>query len=124
MFVPKNVQVKFSQDAENDYELVAVLKKPQYKNLELVGNDVKSVVVKELPALTANIMSTRGDVTVLQRYVRSKGPKAFICRSVWRRGSNALAWLITNKHDLNDNSIPEADRLMASGSKRFSCTII
>ena len=58
-FVPRNIVTKFSDGATNDDELVAILKKPQYRNLELVGNDVKSVQVKELSTLSSNIMSSR-----------------------------------------------------------------
>lgn len=42
-FVQRNVVVKFTEGAAQENELVAVLKKPHYKNLELVGNDVKPV---------------------------------------------------------------------------------
>ena len=84
-FMPKNVAVKFNEGAGHSDELVALLKKPHFKNLELVGNDVKTVTSKELPLLCSNIIGSRGDTTVLQRYVRSCGPKAYICRTVWKR---------------------------------------
>ena len=42
------------------------------------------------------------DVTVIQRFVRCKGPYAFVCRVVWRRHKPSYTWVITNKVMFND----------------------
>jgi hypothetical protein len=44
---------------------VALVKKPKFKNLELVGNDVKTVTLKEMQHLCGNLIGSRGDTTVL-----------------------------------------------------------
>jgi LMBR1 domain-containing protein 1 len=39
------------------------------------------------------------ELTVIQKFVKSNGPKAFVCRTCWRKGRNAYAWIITNRSD-------------------------
>lgn len=60
VFVQKNVTEKFTEGATHDDELVAVQKRPQYRHLELVGNDVKPILVRDLS--TSNIMDSRGGI--------------------------------------------------------------
>ena len=40
----------------------------------------------------------------MQRFVKCRGPKAFICRTVWRRGKPAYVYILTNKANYNDIS--------------------
>jgi hypothetical protein len=64
-FTPRNVVVKFCENTTHSDELVCMIKKPHFKNLELVGNDVKPVTVKEMPSLCGNLIGPRGETTVL-----------------------------------------------------------
>ena len=45
------------------------------------------------------LFANKGEFNVIQKFVKSNGPKAFICRTVWRKDKNPFAWIITNKSD-------------------------
>lgn len=44
-------------------------------------------------------------MNVIQRYIKPKGPRAFVNRSIWRKNGKNQAWMITNK--INFNAIDE-----------------
>ena len=67
-------------------------------------------------------MASKGETSVLQRYIKSKGPKAYICRTIWKKNANPISWIITNKLSYNDPG-DFTNRCIASSSKKFSCNI-
>jgi len=50
-------------------------------------------------------------MNVIQRYVKPKGRRAFINRSVWRRDGKNYAWIITNKINFNGKEEKEKKQL-------------
>jgi len=65
-------------------------------------------------------------VICLQKYVKSIGPKAFICRTVWRKDRNPYVWVITNNKDYfsEDESLTENQRYITNPQTMGSCTIV
>lgn len=97
-FTAKNVVSKLANYTSPD-ELVAVVKKQHFRNLELAGNEVKLICCRDLQTTVNSHFSNRMDLTVIQKYVKSNGPKAFICRTVYRQNKNPYCFVITNKED-------------------------
>ncbi|KAL4477278.1 hypothetical protein ABPG73_003404 [Tetrahymena malaccensis] len=123
-FNKRNIVQKFGEHCSPD-ELVCVLKKPCYRNQELVGNDVNIVSKSELDTVSSNLFQDKNQLTVLQRFVKSNGPKAFICRTIWRKDKNPYAWIVTNKLDYKDKSdAPEIKKYIINMQIMNSCTIV
>jgi len=71
----------------------------------------KSEVKKRstFPKATIHLLFQSLEATVIQKFVKSNGPKAFICRTVWRKDKNPFCWIITNKADYySEEKLPEA----------------
>ncbi|EGR32819.1 lmbr1-like conserved region family protein, putative, partial [Ichthyophthirius multifiliis] len=121
---PKNVVAKLSNYSSPD-ELVALIKKLQYKDQSnICGNTIKLVSSKELLNATASQFQL-SETTVIQKFIKSNGPKAFICRTVWRKGRNPYSWIITNKCDFySEEKIPEYQKYITNVNVMNSCTIV
>jgi len=124
-FSAKNITNKLGSFASPD-ELVAVLKKPQVKDFAWVGNDIRLLTMKDLSVISQSIVSSKGDVICLQKFVKSIGPKAFICRTCWRKGKNSSVWVITNNKDFfsEEENLTENQRYITNPKAMNSCTIV
>lgn len=49
-------------------------------------------------------ISSSGGAIVIQRFVKSKGPNAFITRAVWKKNKPPSCYVITNKTSYFDTS--------------------
>ena len=65
-------------------------------------------------------------MNVIQKFVKSNGPKAFICRTCWRKNGNSYSWIITNKHDFfSEENIQENLKFCTNARKVMnSCTMV
>lgn len=65
-------------------------------------------------------------MNAIQKFIKAKGPRAFINRTVWRRDSQIQSWMITNKIDFNCNApkIPEYNKFCTNMKIMNSCSII
>jgi LMBR1 domain-containing protein 1 len=62
---------------------------------------------------------------VVQKYVKCIGPKAFICRSVWRKDKNHCSWVITNKNGFFEkDNLTEYRKYCTNPKIPFSSTIV
>lgn len=55
------------------------------------------------------------------------GPKAFVCRTCWRRDKNTYVWVVTNKHGFYEPfepNVPETDVYCVNPHKMGNCTIV
>lgn len=70
-------------------ELSATIKRVTYNDNYINGNDVKLVNSRYLQN-TSVTQLTQGDaIVVLQKFVKSNGNNAFICRTILRKNSNS-----------------------------------
>ncbi|CAD8077133.1 unnamed protein product [Paramecium sonneborni] len=125
-FTSKNVISKLANYTSPD-ELVAVVKKQQFRNMELVGNEVKLVCCRDLQSQINANFSNRMDLCVIQKFVKSNGPKAFICRTIWRKDKNPYCYIITNKEDFfaqTNNPKTEMTKYATNVNLQNSCTIV
>ena len=75
-------------------ELIAVSKMPIIKDGILGENQLTLLNMNELEKC---LFSKSGSQIAIQRFVKCKGPCAFICRSVWRRDKPPYVYILTNK---------------------------
>ncbi|ETW05912.1 hypothetical protein H310_03554 [Aphanomyces invadans] len=110
---------------ENDP--VVVFKEPQVVKMSTGvtttagGNHIKLYNTLELKsALTKAIGSP---VTfALQKYVKPKGPKAFVVRAVYKAGRPAFGWTITNKVPFDAPNLPCLNRFCTLTALNESCS--
>ena len=75
-------------------ELIAVSKMPIIKDGILGENQLTLLNMNELEKC---LFSKSGSQIAIQRFVKCKGPCAFLCRSVWRRDKPPYVYILTNK---------------------------
>ena len=143
-FTAKHVVAKLGNYASPD-ELVAVLKnvpqsylpflmlnKPYFHKRNMTGNTIQLVSTRDLSMIASGLLGRGGRSTVLQKFVKAAGPKAFICRTHWREGRNPQTWTITNKNGYYEKDkrgrdgkkVPEVDLYCAQPKKMGSCSIV
>ena len=75
-------------------ELIAVSKMPIIKDGILVENQLTLLNMDELEKCLFN---KSGSQIAIQKFVKCKGPCAFLCRSVWRKDNPPYVYILTNK---------------------------
>ena len=75
-------------------ELIAISKMPIIKDGIIGENQLTLLNMNELEKC---LFSKSGSQIAIQRFIKCKGPCAFICRSVWRRDKSPYAYILTNK---------------------------
>jgi hypothetical protein len=90
-FTQKDVVNKFCGSTSPN-ELVALVKKMNYGHVQ-----VQLVSSKALNHLYSQLFQSGYEVVILQRYVKSSGTRASICRSLYRPHGQSESWVISNK---------------------------
>ena len=83
-------------------ELIAVSKIPIMNNGLLGENQLTLLNLEELEKC---LFSKSGSQIAIQRFVKCRGPRAFLCRSVWRRDKPPYVYILTNKANYLDDEI-------------------
>jgi hypothetical protein len=66
-----------------------------------------------------------GDITVLQRFIKCKGPNPFINRVVWRVNRPNYSWTITSKTKYEEKDVKsDLERFVVDSDTQFMCSII
>ena len=70
--------------------------------------------------------SGQNETMVIQKFVKSKGPNAFITRAVWRKNRPPSCLVITNKTSFfeSNKDITEEEKYIARADKNLSCSIV
>lgn len=76
------------------------------------GNDVKLLNSRYLHNLSLQQMGDQ--LITLQKYIKSHGKRAFICRTVYSTDTHPSCFLITNQIDFYDEEIPENKRFLVA----------
>lgn len=96
-------------------ELTATLKRLTIKEGDNnFGNDVKLVNSRYLHNLSLQQLGDQ--IICLQKYVKSHGNNAFICRTVYSKNSQSHCFLITNKSSYFDEEVAENKRYLVTNS--------
>ena len=83
-------------------ELIAVSKMPIMRDGLLGENQLTLLNLEELEKC---LFSKSGSQIAIQRFVKCRGPRAFLCRSVWRRDKPPYVYILTNKANYLDDEI-------------------
>jgi hypothetical protein len=78
------------------------------------GNDVKLVNSRYLHNLSLQQLGDQ--VICIQKYVKSHGSQAFICRTVFSHHGQSHCFLITNKPSFFDQDVPENKRYLVANT--------
>ena len=90
------------QPKNDKNELIAVSKMPLMNNGLLGENQLSLLNMEELEKC---LFSKSGNQIAIQRFVKCRGPRAFLCRSVWRRDKPPYVYILTNKANYLDDEI-------------------
>jgi len=94
MFSDRDTIEKFKSPVGDDNELLAIFKTPINKNERIEENHIELLNLEELKRY---LFSKNINQSAIQRFVRCRGPKAFVCRTVWRRTKPPYVYILTNK---------------------------
>ena len=83
-------------------ELIAVSKMPIMRDGLLGENQLTLLNLEELEKC---LFSKSGTQIAIQRFVKCRGPRAFLCRSVWRRDKPPYVYILTNKANYLDDEV-------------------
>ena len=101
IFNENDIIDKFKSPTNDESELIGVSKTPIYKGSRIDENLLRLLNLDELERA---LFSKQSSIFAIQRFVKCRGPKAFICRTVWRRGKPPFIYILTNKSNYNDTS--------------------
>ena len=91
---------KFKSENNDENELIGVSKIPIAKEGRLDENSLELLNIDELEKC---LFSKSGSQIAIQRFIKCRGPKAFICRSSWQRDKPPYIYILTNKANYHDN---------------------
>ena len=97
--IDSDVIEKFRSIEKDENELIGVSKLPIMKDGRLDENQLTLLNMDELEKC---LFSKSGNQMAIQRYIKCRGPKAFVCRSVWRRDKPPYLYILTNKANYHD----------------------
>ena len=97
--IDSDVIEKFRSIEKDENELIGVSKLPIMKDGRL---DENQLTLLNLDELEKCLFSKSGSQMAIQRYIKCRGPKAFVCRSVWRRDKPPYIYILTNKANYHD----------------------
>ena len=98
--VDSDVIEKFRSLEKDENELIGVSKIPIMKDKRL---DENQLTLLNLDELEKCLFSKSGSQMAIQRFIKCRGPKAFVCRSVWRRDKPPYIYILTNKANYHDD---------------------
>ena len=97
--IDNDVIEKFKSLEKDENELIGVSKIPIMKDSRIGENQLTLLNLDELEKC---LFSKSGSQMAIQRYIKCRGPKAFVCRSVWRRDKPPYIYILTNKANYHD----------------------
>jgi hypothetical protein len=116
-FNESDIIEKFKSPTNDESELIGVCKTPIYKGSRLDENQLSLLNIDELERA---IFSKQSNIFCIQRFVKCRGPKAFICRTIWRRGKPPYIYILTNKANYNDLSAIQENKFVVKTKAKNS----
>ena len=98
--VDSDVIEKFRSLDKDENELIGASKIPIMKDKRI---DENQLTLLNLDELEKCLFSKSGSQMAIQRFIKCRGPKAFLYRSVWRRNKPPYIYILTNKANYHDD---------------------
>jgi len=108
---------KFKSSTNDNTELLGVTKNPIFIKNRLVENRLELLNYDDLER---SLISKNSSQFAIQRFVKCRGPKAFICRTVWKRNKTSNVYILTNKLNYNDSSMNNMTKLVVNSKLKNS----
>ncbi len=97
--IDNDVIEKFKSIEKDENELIGVSKIPIMKDGRI---DENQLTLLNLDELEKCLFNKSGSQAAIQRFIKCRGPKAFVCRSVWRRNKPPYIYILTNRVNYHD----------------------
>lgn len=108
-------------ESEEEENVVAVLKKAVFRNDTIVGHDIRLMRNHGVTSCVALLPGNLSGAFTIQRFVKCKGLKSFMCRTVWRsKGVNECFLVTSHCNYADEESIPEHERYTVSATNHKS----
>ncbi|CAG9313536.1 unnamed protein product [Blepharisma stoltei] len=108
---------------DNEKELCAVLKRPQINQKLHKISGLKTTILNTIDLKKQIKGKSVSGPFAIQKYVKSKGPLAFHCRTVYKRSQKHFLWVISNKKTYQNEKIKEELRCITNITVQDSFTI-
>ena len=81
---------------------------------------------RDLAQKMTSSSTNNSEIYVIQKYIKSKGPNAYIVRGHYRKSRPPESFVITNKTSFFDPSLDleESDKYITNMKKPLSCSIV
>jgi LMBR1 domain-containing protein 1 len=81
---------------------------------------------RDLAQKMSSTNSGNSEICVIQKFVKSKGPNAFITRAHYRKNKPPQCYVITNRTSFFDTNpaLEEHEKFMTNIKKPLSCSIV
>lgn len=83
------------------------------------GSDIKLVNSRYLHNLT--LQQFGDNIFTLQKYIKSHGKHAFICRCVYTTQGHSHCFLVTNRSSYFDTDVPENMKFLVTDAMKSQC---
>jgi len=108
---------KFKSQSNDEKEIIAVYKQPVVRNGRVEENNIE---VLNLEGLERSLFSKSLNQCCVQRFIKCRGPKAFICRSIWCRNKPPYVYIITNKRSYQDPKENDISKFITNSQRKDS----
>ena len=109
---------------DNPYEVVSVVKKPMWSELVKRYHGLNTLVLNSLDLKTRLNELLSGEPCAVQRFIKSKGPVAFVCRTFYRKAKKAQVYIISNKFSFRNEKEEPRKRCLTSSADMENSNII
>lgn len=109
---------------DNPYEVVSVVKRPMWSNLVKRYHGLNTYVLNTTDLKSRLNEFLTGEPCAVQRFIKSKGPVAFVCRVVYKKGKKNILYVITNKISFRNDKEEPRKRCLTSSNDMEGCNVI
>eukprot|EP00792_Barthelona_sp_PAP020_P005441 TRINITY_DN2650_c0_g2_i1.p1 TRINITY_DN2650_c0_g2~~TRINITY_DN2650_c0_g2_i1.p1 ORF type:complete len:1064 (+),score=282.76 TRINITY_DN2650_c0_g2_i1:60-3251(+) len=123
IFSPQDVVAALGDPKTPDSKVVAVLKRKRFDPPH--STETTLLDTRELRSTTVvSSTASSDDVQVVQRFIKPRSHRAFICRCTWSPDKPAFAHMATNHRAMNDESERNiSNRFLLNTENHSGCTI-
>ena len=109
---------------DNPYEVVSVVKKPTWSELVKRYHGLNTYVLNsaDLKSRLNEFMS--GEPCAVQRFIKSKGPVSFVCRTTYKKNKKSQMFVITNKISFRNEKEEPRKRCLTNSADMDNCNVI
>ena len=109
---------------DNPYEVVSVVKKPTWNELVKRYHGLNTYVLNTTDLKSRLNEFLSGEPCAVQRFIKSKGPVSFVCRTTYKKNKIGHIFVITNKISFRNEKEEPRKRCLTSSKDMDNCNVI